>query len=55
MSWNPEEREGITKISMAARNLRLPDIFIVKLCVLRVGKTRGKPHILLSVELTDYH
>ncbi|XP_012888486.1 PREDICTED: 5-hydroxytryptamine receptor 3E-like [Dipodomys ordii] len=31
MSWNPEECEGITKISMATKNLWLPDIFIVEL------------------------
>ncbi|KAM4889399.1 5-hydroxytryptamine receptor 3E-like [Thomomys bottae] len=37
MSWNPEECEGITKISIAARNLWLPDIFIVEL--MNVEKT----------------
>uniref|UniRef100_A0A2K6NCT1 5-hydroxytryptamine receptor 3E n=1 Tax=Rhinopithecus roxellana TaxID=61622 RepID=A0A2K6NCT1_RHIRO len=31
ISWNPEECEGITKMSMAAKNLWLPDIFIVEL------------------------
>ncbi|XP_078206245.1 5-hydroxytryptamine receptor 3E isoform X1 [Callithrix jacchus] len=30
ISWNPEECEGITKMSMAARNLWLPDIFIIE-------------------------
>uniref|UniRef100_A0A8C0JPS4 5-hydroxytryptamine receptor 3E-like n=1 Tax=Canis lupus dingo TaxID=286419 RepID=A0A8C0JPS4_CANLU len=29
--WNPEECEGITKISVATKNLWLPDIFIVEL------------------------
>ncbi|XP_008703481.1 5-hydroxytryptamine receptor 3E isoform X2 [Ursus maritimus] len=28
--WNPEECEGITKISVATKNLWLPDIFIVE-------------------------
>uniref|UniRef100_M3XTI4 5-hydroxytryptamine receptor 3E n=1 Tax=Mustela putorius furo TaxID=9669 RepID=M3XTI4_MUSPF len=28
--WNPEECEGITKISVTTRNLWLPDIFIVE-------------------------
>uniref|UniRef100_A0A2K6NCT2 5-hydroxytryptamine receptor 3E n=1 Tax=Rhinopithecus roxellana TaxID=61622 RepID=A0A2K6NCT2_RHIRO len=37
ISWNPEECEGITKMSMAAKNLWLPDIFIVELCVSRAG------------------
>lgn len=36
--WNPEECEGITKISVATKNLWLPDIFIVELHVLRAGK-----------------
>ncbi|XP_063478384.1 5-hydroxytryptamine receptor 3E isoform X2 [Symphalangus syndactylus] len=31
ISWNPEECEGITKMSMAAKNLWLPDIFIIEL------------------------
>ncbi|XP_017393946.1 5-hydroxytryptamine receptor 3E isoform X2 [Cebus imitator] len=30
ISWNPEECEGITKMSMAAKNLWLPDIFIIE-------------------------
>ncbi|XP_077735634.1 5-hydroxytryptamine receptor 3E-like [Canis aureus] len=38
--WNPEECEGITKISVATKNLWLPDIFIVELCVLRAGKSQ---------------
>uniref|UniRef100_H2PC55 5-hydroxytryptamine receptor 3E n=1 Tax=Pongo abelii TaxID=9601 RepID=H2PC55_PONAB len=37
ISWNPEECEGITKMSMAAKNLWLPDIFIVELT--NVNKT----------------
>ncbi|XP_006884126.1 PREDICTED: 5-hydroxytryptamine receptor 3E isoform X2 [Elephantulus edwardii] len=30
ISWNPEECEGITKISVATDNLWLPDIFIIE-------------------------
>ncbi|XP_027731162.1 5-hydroxytryptamine receptor 3C-like [Vombatus ursinus] len=30
ISWNPEECGGLTKISVAAKNLWLPDIFIVE-------------------------
>ncbi|XP_054337089.1 5-hydroxytryptamine receptor 3E isoform X1 [Pongo pygmaeus] len=37
ISWNPEECEGITKMSMAAKNLWLPDIFIIELT--NVNKT----------------
>uniref|UniRef100_A0A8I5TLV5 5-hydroxytryptamine receptor 3E n=1 Tax=Pongo abelii TaxID=9601 RepID=A0A8I5TLV5_PONAB len=40
ISWNPEECEGITKMSMAAKNLWLPDIFIVELCVSRAGESQ---------------
>ncbi|XP_007083696.1 5-hydroxytryptamine receptor 3E isoform X2 [Panthera tigris] len=35
--WNPEECEGITKISVATKNLWLPDIFIVEF--MNVDKT----------------
>uniref|UniRef100_A0A8C9KRQ0 5-hydroxytryptamine receptor 3E n=1 Tax=Panthera tigris altaica TaxID=74533 RepID=A0A8C9KRQ0_PANTA len=38
--WNPEECEGITKISVATKNLWLPDIFIVELYVLRAGNSQ---------------
>ncbi|XP_068945238.1 5-hydroxytryptamine receptor 3C-like [Petaurus breviceps papuanus] len=30
ISWNPEECGGLTKISVAAKNLWLPDIFIIE-------------------------
>uniref|UniRef100_A0A2K5SFN3 5-hydroxytryptamine receptor 3E n=1 Tax=Cebus imitator TaxID=2715852 RepID=A0A2K5SFN3_CEBIM len=40
ISWNPEECEGITKMSMAAKNLWLPDIFIIELCVSRAGESQ---------------
>ncbi|KAL0600490.1 5-hydroxytryptamine receptor 3E [Plecturocebus cupreus] len=30
ISWNPEECEGITKMSVATKNLWLPDIFIIE-------------------------
>ncbi|XP_032027637.1 5-hydroxytryptamine receptor 3E isoform X3 [Hylobates moloch] len=43
ISWNPEECEGITKMSMAAKNLWLPDIFIIELCVSRAGQREVPP------------
>lgn len=52
ISWNPEECVSISKLTVSAKNLWLPDIFIMESCVSELGKAQSAKNSLESVQGT---